>query len=90
MNGIIGGVLWCQQVYSQPSMVQYIRQYTRWYRYHQTQLLEDNGYLYRTKGCAPNRLTQFTARQLIATPDIGGFTQMERLLLMVLDTTMNS
>ena len=39
------------------------------------------------KGCAPNRLTQFTARQLIATRDIGGFTQPERLLLMVLDTT---
>ena len=53
LAGIIGGVLRCQQVYSQPSMVQYTRQYTRWYRYQQTQLLEDNGYLYRTKGCVP-------------------------------------
>ena len=41
------------------------------------------------KGCAPNRLTQFTARQLMATPDIGGFTQPERLLLVILDTTLD-
>ena len=49
----------------------------------------DNGYLYRTKGCAPNRLTHFTVRQLIATLVIGGFNQPERLLLMLLDTTMD-
>ena len=41
------------------------------------------------KGCAPNRLTQFTARQLIATLDIGGFTEPERLLLVILDTTLD-
>ena len=41
------------------------------------------------KGCTPNRLTQFTARQLMATPDIGGFTQPERLLLVILDTTLD-
>ena len=40
------------------------------------------------RGGAPNRLTQFTARRLMATPDIGGFTQPERLLLVILDTTL--
>ena len=37
---------------------------------------------------APNRLTQFTARRLMATPDIGGCSQPERLLLVISDTTL--
>ena len=40
------------------------------------------------RGGAPNRLTQFTARRLMATPDIGGLSQPERLLLVITDTTL--
>ena len=40
------------------------------------------------RGGTPNRLTQFTPRRLMATPDIGGFTQPEWLLLVILDTTL--
>ena len=40
------------------------------------------------RGGAPNRLTQVTARRLMATPDIGGWSQPERLLLVTYDTTL--
>ena len=95
MSRIIGGVLRCQQVYSQPSMVQYTRHvhkvvsFTAHIITRRQQLFIHTGDARQDKGCSPNWLTQFIARQLIATPDIGGFTQPERLLLMVLDTTMD-
>ena len=81
-------------VYSQPSMVQYTHQVHKVVSFtvhiisNRQQLFIHIRVARQDRGGAPNRLTQFTAKRLMATPDIGGCSQPERLLLEISDTTL--
>ena len=88
MNGIIRGVLRCQRFIHSLATSAFIRQYTKWYRLLHLKTITVSSYLYNNRMDAKLANALSHEIQLIVTPDIGGFIQPERLLLMILITTI--